>query len=381
MKPSILPGVATLLLSLACSSGSESDGNGGAAGSGATSSNGATGSTGPGGNVGSGAGPVLTPETLGGSGNGGGGGSSPVDNGECAQQSVVVGVKPADVLLVLDRSKSMIENTVPPNDATRWDAVVPALASVLTETDATVSWGLKLFPEGEGKECIEASVTDAIPVPIAPKNAAAVNAAITATMALGNGTPTGAAIRAASAYLKERAVDNQYILLATDGEPSCPDDEATEEAVAAISEAKAAGFPVYVVGVVNPTKDKGKFKTLNAMAEAGGTARDDAETTDKFYQAYSQDALTAALQAVTGKVVSCVLDLTSKPPVPSNIAVSVDGEWLQQDTTRAQGWDYTSDQYVALELHGDACQRLKTGRDTKVDIIYGCAGKPIDIPK
>lgn len=379
MKPSITFGAAMVLFGVACSSEPGNDGGTAASGAGASTSNGAS-STGATGNTSAGPGPILEP-TGGTGGIGATGGSSPVDNGECAQQSVVLGSKPADVLLVLDRSKSMIENEVPPNDATRWDAVVPALQAVITQTDASVSWGLKVFPEGEGDECVAGSVTDAIPVPIAAKNAAAVNAAITGTMALGNGTPTGAAVRAATKYLQGRALGNQYILLATDGEPSCPDDEASEDAVAAITEAKAAGYPVYVVGVLDPTKDKSKFKTLNAMAEAGGTSRSDEEMADKFYQAYSQDALTDALQAVTGQVVSCVFELTSEPPVPNNIAVSVNGQWLQQDTTKAQGWDYTSDQHAALELHGDACQQLKTGVENKVDIIFGCPGKPIEIPK
>jgi hypothetical protein len=371
-------GVVVVSLGLACSAESGRD-DGSASGTGASSSTGASPGT-SGTPVGAGTGPQLEP--VGGSTTAGGsGGSSPVDNGECAQQSVVVGAKPADVLLVLDRSKSMIENNVPPNDATRWDAVVPALQNVITQTDASVSWGVKFFPEGEGKECIAEGVTDAIPVPIAAKNASVVNAAIRSTMALGNGTPTGEAIKKATAYLESRNVPNQFILLATDGDPSCPDDDAEEYAVQAISEARAAGFPVYVVGVLDPEEDEGKFPTLNEMAEAGGTARKDDPEGAQFYQAYSQEELTNALKAVTGQVVSCVFELTSKPPVPSNIAVSVNGQWLQQDPTKAQGWDYTSDEYGALELHGAACEELKTSAENKVDIIFGCPGKPIDIPK
>ena len=32
---------------------------------------------------------------------------------------------------------------------------------------------------------------------------------------------------------------------------------------------------------------------------------------------------------------------------------------------------------VGLELHGDACQQVKDATDNKVDIIFGCKGKPI----
>jgi von Willebrand factor type A domain len=375
MKSSILAG-AIVLLGAACSS--SPDGGGAGTATGGTSASGAPSNTGATPSTGAGSGPILQPE--GGTNAGGSGGTSPVDNGECAQQSVVVGSKPADVLLVLDRSKSMIENFVPPDGASRWDAVVPALKSVITGTNATVSWGLKLFPEGEGKSCAEGSVTDAIPVPIMPGNATAVTDLITATMALGNGTPTGEAIEKATAYLEGRAAANQFILLATDGDPSCPDD-AEDYAIDAITAAKAAGYPVYVVGVLDPEEDESKFDTLNAMAEAGGTARTDAGATEKFYQAYSQEELTRALEVVTGQVVSCDFELASKPPVPDNIAVSVNGAWLERDTTKAQGWDYTSDGYETIRLQGDACQALKTAKDNKVDIIFGCAGKPIEIPK
>jgi hypothetical protein len=226
-------------------------------------------------------------------------------------------------------------------------------------------------------------VTDAIPAQIMPKNATTVNGIITSTMALGNGTPTGDAIKKAAAYLQSRNSSNQFILLATDGDPSCPsgDDAASGYAVQAIADAKAAGFPTYVIGVLDPVKDKGKFPTLNAMADAGGTSRSDNPIADKFYQAYSQDELTNAFKAVTGQVVSCVFEFTGPPPAPDNIAVKVNDQWLDQDPTKAQGWDYTSDQYTALELHGAACEQVKSAAENKVDIIFGCKGKPIVVPK
>lgn len=375
MKPFYLLGACTLLL-LSCSAGgNDSEGtSSGAAGSSST------------GNVGSG---VGNQPNLGTSGSGGGvtldptggtgGGTDPdVANGECAQQNFLLSSKPADVLLVLDRSASMIENQVPSGE-TRWAAVVPSLTAVIAETDASVSWGLKVFPEGEGEACVASSVTDAVPVPITPANASAVNAAITATMATGNGTPTGEAIKRATAYLQSRGASNQYILLATDGDPSCPDgDEVAEQyAYDAIEAASAAGFKTYVIGVLDPVKDKSKFAILNQMAELGGTSRSDNPVADKFYQAYSKEELTAAIKAVTGQVASCVFEFDKRPPDETNIAVKVNGVKIAQDATRAEGWEYTSDQYLGLELYGSACQQVKDATENKVDIIFGCRGVPI----
>jgi hypothetical protein len=372
MKPSVMLGAMSLSLLLACSAGSGDDGNGSHnQGSGNGTSTGATSSTG-GIDLGTGGSINIDPGV-------GTAGEPDVANGECAQQNFVLSSKPADVLLVLDRSKSMIEHTVPPDNKTRWDAVVGGLTQVITATDAAVSWGLKFFPEGEGSECSATSVTDMVPAPIMPGNAATVNGLITTTMALGNGTPTGDAIKKATAYLQGRNVGNQFIVLATDGQPSCPSgsDAALQYAVDAITAAKAAGFPTYVIGVVDPVADKSTPPRLNAMAEAGGTSRTDNPIGDKFYQAYSQDELTNALKAVTGQVASCVFEFEKKPPDESNIAVKINGQRVAQDMTKAQGWDYVDGQYMALELHGDACQEVKDATENKVDIIFGCKGVPI----
>lgn len=367
MKPTILPGAALLACALACSAnsgdGSKSEGNGATSSTGSTSTIGAQPNLGNGGSSGS---VNLNPGASGGT-------SSPIGK-ECARQNFVLSSKPADVLLVLDRSKSMIEHTVPPDDKTRWDAVVPAVTAVITETDSAVSWGLKLFPEGEGAECSASSVTDALPAPIMPANAANVNAIITQTQALGNGTPTGDAILKATAYLQGRGMTNQFILLATDGDPSCPDgdDVAEPYAIEAIAAAKAAGFPTYVIGVLDPVADKSKFPTLNAMAEAGGTALSDNPIAPKFFQAYSQVELTNALKAVTGQVVSCVFEFEKRPPNEKNIGVQINGAWIEQDPARGEGWEYTSDQYLGLELYGNACQQVKDATENQLDIIFGC---------
>jgi hypothetical protein len=374
MKSSVILSAVGLTLLLACSanSGSENGDNGSGASSNVGSSSSAGGTPNLGNLSGSGGSISISPT--------GGTPEQVVDNGECAQQNFVLASKPADVLLVLDRSASMMEHRVPPSNLWRWEAVVPALTTVITATDSSVSWGLKLFPEGQGEACVATGVTADIPVPIAPANAAVVNAKILATAASGNGTPTGDAIRAGTAYLKSRNASNQFMLLATDGDPSCPaepDDAAEMDTVQALTDATAAGFRTYVIGVLDPVKDKGKFPILNAMAEAGGTSRSDNPIGDKYYQANSEAELTAALQAVTGQVASCVFEFDKKPPDETNIAVKVNGALVTQDKSKAEGWDYTSDQYMALELHGEACKQVKDATDNKVDIIFGCKGKPI----
>ncbi|HET7540093.1 MAG TPA: vWA domain-containing protein, partial [Polyangiaceae bacterium] len=143
-------------------------------------------------------------------------------NGECARQTFQLSRQPAEILLLLDRSGSMKEKPSGSSASdSKWSLVVPAVNEVVTATNATISWGLKAFPEGEGEECIAESVTAAVPVTIAPNNAAAVTAQLMALTPEGNGTPTGDAVEAAVKYLKSLTDPNpKFILLATDGEPS-----------------------------------------------------------------------------------------------------------------------------------------------------------------
>lgn len=311
----------------------------------------------------------------------------------CGIQSFDLERKPTEVLLVLDRSASMQD---PPDgvdtDMQKWELTAPAVIGVVQETDSGISWGLKLFPEGQDTGACDAeTIVDTIHVPIAPMNAANVVAAIQATQPEGDGTPTGDAIDAGVAYLQTRMNDNpKYILLATDGEPSCAgvdnegQDDARPYAIDAITRALAAGFPTFVVGV-NTTKDSAT-DTLNAMAMAGGVPRPPDSVNPlamnlAFYLANTQAELADALRAITGEIASCVFPLNPPPPVPDNIAVDVNSMRSPQDPARADGWEYTSDDHTGLEVYGSWCDLIKGAGQNQVQILYGCPNEPIPPPR
>jgi Mg-chelatase subunit ChlD len=365
---------------LACSSGGEGTPRPGGSGSG--------GSIGSAGSAGSGFG--NSPSANAGSGNtlNTGDSASPdagdVMNGECARQDVNLNRRPAQILLLLDRSGSMKEKPSGSNGGaeTKWELVVPGVNEAVTATDASVSWGLKVFPEGEGSECIAESVTSAIPVAIAPANAAAVTAAVESTTPEGNGTPTGDAINAAVEYLKGLTDPNpKFILLATDGEPSCAGTSkggtaAAKYAVQAVTDAASAGIKTVVVGVAT-TKDSAT-KALNDMALAGQMPREDPDpSATKYYLASTKDELIQSLTQITGQVSSCVFDLTSVPPDPHNIAVKVGGVKAPQDTTHTNGWDYTGTGYLQVEVYGAWCDQIKAATANTVNFVLGCPGETI----
>jgi hypothetical protein len=303
----------------------------------------------------------------------------------CGLQTFAVARRPADVLLVLDRSGSMQETPDGDDDddddstgPSKWDLTVPALTQVIRETDTGVSWGMKLFPEGQDNdECSAATLSDTIHVPIAAANGSTVIGAIAATTPEGDGTPTGDAIHAAIKYLSALATpDHKYIVLATDGEPSCSpsgegQDDARPYAVEAVRQAFAAGFPVFVVGVAT-TKDSAT-EALDDMAVAGGAPRS-APNGNRYYLANTQSDLVSALRAITGEIASCVFPLTTPPPVPNNIGVKVDGTLLLRDPGRTDGWEYTNADLSEVEVHGPACDRIQSAASTDVQVIYACEG-------
>ncbi|MFZ5892870.1 MAG: vWA domain-containing protein [Myxococcota bacterium] len=307
-----------------------------------------------------------------------GGGVAGEEN--CGFQHFDLKPVPADVLLVLDRSASMKDA---PDGASssmsKWDIVVPAVTEVINQTGSRVSWGMKSFPEGEGSECISGSVTNKVDVTIADNNAAAVVNQVKATQPNGNGTPTGDAIKASVTYLQ--SVNNghkKYLLLATDGEPSCAGTtkdsaQARTYAAQAVAAALSAGFPTYVVGVAT-TKDSAT-QALNAMATAGGVPTGGTNPlATKYYLASTQAALVSALQAITGDVAkTCVFNLDPPPPAPDFIAVKVSGAIVARDPESKNGWEYTNAQRTALQVYGSACETIQQSADS-VEIIYGCQG-------
>jgi len=371
-----------LLASLACSS-SDAKLPAGVTGSGGTSS--ATGGSSANANAGAGNSPAASAGSgnalnVNNGGNGQGGGD--VKNGECAHEAFELSRQPAEILIVLDRSGSMEDPSSTTDPTPKWELVVPGVNEVVTATDSSVSWGLKVFPEGEGQMCSAASVTDAIPVAIAKANAAAVTAEVTATTPKGVGTPTGAAINAAVKYLKTLTEPNpKIILLATDGEPTCAamgnnTAAARTYAVQAITDAATAGFKTVVVGVA--TTKAATTQALNDMAVAGQMARVDSDpAAAKFYLASTKDELVKALQEITGQVSSCVFDLTKAPPDPDNIAVQINDQKAPKDTTHMNGWDYTSPDYRRVEVYGQWCDQLKTADAKKVNFVLGCPGEVI----
>jgi hypothetical protein len=217
-------------------------------------------------------------------------------------------------------------------------------------------------------------VNATVSVPVAPANAAPITAAI-AQRAPTGATPTRAALNAAVAYLSSLADQApKFILLATDGLPTCnpasmastADDSAG--AVQAVSAARAAGIGTFVIGIGYLQSDV----TLSQMATEGGYARSD---TPSYYPVTSTADLTTALGQIVGIARTCHFSLGAPPPGGSFDAIDVrgDGTAIPRDPTHTAGWDYSSPAHDAIDLHGAACNAAMSGTIARVSVVFRCS--------
>jgi hypothetical protein len=376
-----LSGGLAIALAVACappkvdapSSGAGGAGAGGSSlGTGGAAAGGSGGGSGNGGSSGAGGGFTVAD----------GGGQSPdafaVDAGTCGLLKFNLEHRPAELLLVLDRSGSMGDTLAGRRpmvgDVTKWDTTTPALDEIITKTESQILWGLKMFPVGNDATCASA---DGVEAPLKLNNAATVISMYKTAGPLGDGTPTAEAIKRAVAYLKANPSQNtRYLLLATDGEPTCADgidgdlrDDAA--AVKAIADAAAVGLHTFVVGIATQPS---AATVLDNMATAGLEPR---ATAPHYYLAANKQDLINAFGIITGKVADCTFPLTSKPPSPQDVAVKIGSDKVAQDTTHMNGWDYSAGN-SAIVVYGAACERVKAGATgDDVSITFGCPGQSI----
>jgi hypothetical protein len=295
----------------------------------------------------------------------------------CAAVNQGATPQPPDILILLDRSGSMDWNA----DAScmrncgansRWNQVTAALNQVVPMTDTTVNWGLKFF--GSGNSC---AVTPAPEVAVAAGSGQMIMTRIAGTTP-GTPTPTRLGVNAAAAYMAMLTDTNpKYLLLATDGEPTCnPDLPASmmntldsAGAQQAVTDAFNMGFKTFVIGI----GDTMGAATLDQMAINGGMPQMGAATS--FYQVTDTASLVAALQTILGRVGSCQFNIGTAPnSMTSNDHIDVfgDGMSIPRDKTHTDGWDYSNDAHTAIEVFGPRCDAVKAGTTMNVTVTFRC---------
>jgi von Willebrand factor type A domain len=305
----------------------------------------------------------------------------------CGQKNFDLQRLPPEVLVVQDRSGSMMRNAMGnAGNPTKWSETTNALNGVFAQTDQSVLWGIQLYPTcmatGMGPQGLNCDPTPCTinGLSMAPM----IGQAAQLTSLLGQNTPTidtgatptAGAVRLATQALMARSTPNpKFILLSTDGEPNCLNHDGSmsgggsldpEGAIAAVTAARAAGIETFVIGLAT----QAATATLNQLAEAGGRPQTGAAT--KYYSVSNGAALTAALASITGLVQNCTFPLGTAPPPGSTVVVQIDGTTLGMND-----WQYGAGS-TSVIVTGAWCDKLKTDKAKTAAIKYRCDGLPIE---
>jgi hypothetical protein len=320
----------------------------------------------------------------------------PVDC-EQAQYAIQLEPLPPNVMLVLDKSRSMTnpwDHDLDPTtaDLSRWHSLHNVVADMTDQFSGTINFGSILFPSADAwldeptnaHSCVVAAFPE---VEVGSNTRDDILASMPAPedLTISGGTPTAAGVQAAVDHLLSLPGDApRAVLLLTDGAANCNPDEAPEDTLfvydAQVPLVVAAAFadhsiPTYVIGInildemgtkpaVNP------YEALTEVASAGGAPSPGIDT---FYNSFNEIELAAALEDVAMKI-ECTVSLPEEPQFPDLAEVSVDGvDWTQvDDCDGGDGWSYTSPvaPFNAIQLCGAACEALQGGGTVQVE--YGC---------
>lgn len=284
----------------------------------------------------------------------------------CNKISIEAHAVPPNLLLVLDKSGSMKDPISVGSRTSKLQDMKDAVNALLDQGTGKIRFGLLPFPGGG--HC----TIGAIEVDIADDSVATVRRKVNGLLQ-GGGTPTGDSLNVAKEYagLNDQTRRN-FVMLVTDGMPTCPngagDDENdadNELALQAVKALRTNKIDTFVIGVGEGVNNSNP-QLLNDMAEAGGWAR---AGDPKYYQANTLEGLKTILSDIGGMVVGCSQSLGTKPDFPAYLWVYFDGKVVPRD--RQNGWDYDAGRNQ-IDFFGSFCDQLRTGAVGKVDVEMGC---------
>jgi hypothetical protein len=314
-------------------------------------------------------------------------GSQPID-GLCEVVQLVADPVVPDMMIVLDRSGSMTEGG-------RWQPSVSAVRKVTAELQDRIRFGLAMFPDPaasnptaavggiagcfsapDPQTCLDMMTNGAnnavcapgkIVVPVADGNADEIAQMLDGSEPNG-GTPTAETLQGlVDTYAGAPAGPDQkpqlkYVLLVTDGQPTCPagmgadttpaDIDASNAAIDALT---AKDVKTYVIGYDTTSPGNEALATvLDGFAQRGGTG-------DQMHRPVEDEtSLLTELQRITGEIAGCAFSLSMAPQRADFVLVRLDGQ--QINLNDPNGWRLNGDREV--ELVGSACESFKTGAHT-----------------
>ena len=326
-------------------------------------------------------------------------GPPPLDaSGYCGNELHETGYDAPNLYFVLDRSGSMATVATAGGD-TRYEVVRSAMLALVRTLGPLINVGAALFPAFNGSACMAGGQVFATRAgdPVTGSEGPTTQMLRFATkISPEGGTPTAATLAAIAPTL-QALPGRTVVLLATDGAPNCndaavcgagdctlnidgqcPQNEANccapggtggpeacvdrAATLSAIEALHASGIDVYVIGIPGTAHYAG---VLDQMAEVGGTAQ---SGEPKYYRVDDVALISQVFAAIAAEAISCKFVLSSPPDDPAMTNVYLDGQLLPYDPVN--GWSWLGSDTVLL--NGEACQRLKSGGATSVQVVTGC---------
>lgn len=277
----------------------------------------------------------------------------------------------ANLLLVIDKSGSMNDPTSAslPNRTKVMD-LRDSVYFLLDEFGGKIRFGWMAFPNQD--KCDPGVVS----VGVDDDDAAGKIRSLADAFIAWGGTPTGESLQNADAYpgLQDDQRRN-FVVLVTDGMPTCPNGNGSSQnqadadlALAAVTSLHQHGIDTFVIGLGEDLNSSNPA-LLNDMAVAGGQPRDDPV---RYYPASSRDDLEAAFSEIGKAVFDCSLALTVFPEKPDWLWVYLDGQPIDRDPNHIDGFDYDAANN-RIDFYGPTCDRLRNGEVGTVEVKMGCA--------
>jgi len=340
----------------------------------------------------------------------------------CDASNYSIEHNPINMLILLDRSRSMYTNTI--ESETYANVVSEALKNVVEETTEAelINFGLAVFPAldcapDDEESDYECEAADESVVEVGPGNFDAIDLALDAVGTCG-GTPICQSLQWAKGYLTgdefPAELDElpKFVLLATDGAPNCNsagdigtctctadtcqiaeqclDDLCTYNAAFQLA---TAGIPVFVIGVGDDLAEWDYV--MNNIALYGGTS--------EYFPAEDATALQEALEDITGEAISCSFQVDWSTIDEASVdegcdMVNVQGLFSEgwDDIPRSptcsieNGWHWAGEppafddgtpylEYCTeIVLCDQACQQLKDGVIEEIRAEFGCYVPPVE---
>jgi len=254
------------------------------------------------------------------------------------------------VVVALDRSSAMTTGAF--GNKTQLAAAQDALDVVVSKYDAVVKFAYVDFPSADftcnqNYECCATQVKST-------QDASDFHDKEHACDAFGAGCPDsnqrpmGAALESCKSFFGQGGGGKRYILLITDGEPTCNGGSASgtcPDEASIVSQLSYPGGVKTRLVVLDLPGDP----CLTQLGQTGGT------TNPPFYaSATSPDELAQTLGDVVGTMAAdaCTLDLSGSPGGPSDFTLFLNQVAIPQGT---DGWQYTDSSHTRIRLSDTVC--------------------------